>query len=88
MSTTATRSAAREKVTSQRPLRVAAVSAVALVAGLAVWFFASMIGDDGVNAGAMVGIFVASMGLTFLFPALRTYIAPRLVFGSGNARHQ
>jgi hypothetical protein len=48
--------------------------AVALVAGLAVRYFGSMIGDD---IGAMVGVFVASIGLIFFSPALQTYLTAR-----------
>ena len=53
------------------------MSAVALVAGLTVWFLASMIGDEGENTGKMVGIFVASIGLIFFFPALQTHLLAR-----------
>ena len=53
------------------------MSAVALVAGLAVWLFAHMIGNEGENTGTMVGILVASIGLTFFFPALQTYLLAR-----------
>ena len=79
MSTTATQAPAEEhiEITDQRRLGVVALSAVALVAGLAVWFFASMIGDDGENTGTMVGILVASIGLIFFFPALQTYLIAR-----------
>jgi cation transporter-like permease len=79
MSTTATQAQAQgsTKVTDQRGPGVVALSAVALVAGLAVWFFSSMIGHDGENTGTMVGIVVASVGLTFFFPALQTYLIAR-----------
>lgn len=73
MSTPATEAPAQEhiEITRRRGLGVVAMSAVALVAGLAVRYLGSMIGDD---TGAMVGIFVASIGLTFFFPALQTYL--------------
>ena len=76
MSTTAASAPVRERsaITDQRRLGAVAMSAVALVAGLAVWFLASMIGDEGENTGKMVGIFVASIGLIFFFPALQTYL--------------
>ena len=50
-----------------------------MVAGLAVRYLGSMVGDD---SGAMVGIFVASIGLIFFFPALQTYL---LTFGVSDA---
>jgi len=53
------------------------MSGVALVAGLAVWLVAHMIGNDGENTGTMVGILVASIGLTFFFPGLQTYLCVR-----------
>ena len=48
--------------------------AVAVVAGLALRYVGSMIGDD---TGAMVGILVASIGSIFFFPALQTYLPAR-----------
>ena len=71
MSATATEAPAREhvEITNWRGLVVVAMSAVALVAGLAVRYFGSMIGND---TAAMVGIFVASIGVVFFFPALQT----------------
>ena len=79
MSTTATQASAGEhiEITDQRRPGAVAMSAVALVAGLAVWFLASMIGDEGENTGKMVGIFVASIGLIFFFPALQTHLLAR-----------
>ena len=79
MFTTATKAPAREPVaiTDQRRLGVAALSAVAIVVGLAVWFLATTMGYAGENTGAMVGILVASVGLTFFFPALQTYLLER-----------
>ena len=76
MSPTATPARAQEHIesTNQRRLGVVAMSAVAMVAGLAVWFFAAVIGYDGAQTGTMVGIFVASIGLIFFFPALQTYL--------------
>ena len=61
-------------VTSRRGLVVVAMCVVALVAGLAVRYFGSVMGDD---TGAMVGIFVASVGVVFFFPALQTYLLAR-----------
>ena len=79
MSTTATQAPAqgRIEITEQRRLGVVALSAGAMVAGMAVWFFASMIGFEGENTGTMVGILVASIGLVFFFPALQTYLLAR-----------
>ena len=76
MSATATEPPAREhiEITSGRGLVVVAMSAVALVAGLAVRYCGSMIGND---TAAMVGIFVASIGVVFFFPALQTYLLAR-----------
>ncbi|HEY5784078.1 MAG TPA: hypothetical protein VIT65_04825 [Microlunatus sp.] len=73
MSATATEAPAQEhiEITHRRGHGVVAMSAVAMVAGLAVRYFGSMIGDE---TGAMVGIFVASIGLIFVFPALQTYL--------------
>src|SRR4051794_11720662 len=67
MFTTATKAPAREPVaiTDRRHLGVAAMSAIAIVLGLAVWFLATTMGYAGENTGAMVGILVASVGLTF-----------------------
>lgn len=62
------------KIINQRRPEVAALSALAILGGLAAWFFASMI---GANTGALVGVFVASIGLTFFFPALHTYLLAR-----------
>lgn len=79
MSTTAPQSPAqgRIEITEQRRLGVVALSAGAMVAGMAVWFVASMIGVEGENTGTMVGILVASIGLVFFFPALQTYLLAR-----------
>jgi len=76
MSATATEAPAQDhiEITKRRGLGVAAMSAVAMVAGLAVRHFGSMIGDD---TCAMVGIFVANAGLIFFFPALQTYLVAR-----------
>jgi len=76
MSATATEAPAQEhtEITDRRGLGVAALSAVAMVAGLAVRYFGSTIGDD---TGAMMGLFVASTGLIFFFPALQTYLLAR-----------
>ena len=73
MPATATEAPSREhiEITSGRGLVVVAMSAVALVAGLAVRYFGSMIGND---TAAMVGIFVASISVVFFFPALQTYL--------------
>ena len=73
MSATATEAPAQKHIaiTGRRGLVVLAMSAVAVVAGLAVRYFGSMVGDD---TGAMVGIFVASIGLIFFFPALQTFL--------------
>ena len=79
MFTTAPQAPAREPVaiTDQRRLGIAALSAVAIVVGLAVWFLATKMSYGGDNTGAMVGILVASVGLTFFFPALQTYLLAR-----------
>jgi hypothetical protein len=79
MFTTATKAPAREPVaiTDRRHLGVAAMSAIAIVVGLAVWFLATTMGYAGENTGAMVGILVASVGLTFFFPALQAYLLAR-----------
>ena len=76
MSTTTTPGPAQDhsQIMNQRRLGVVVMSAVALVAGLAVWFFAHMIGYDPENTGTMVGILVASIGLVFFFPALQSYL--------------
>jgi hypothetical protein len=73
MSATTTEAPAQEhtEISRRRGLGVLAMSTVAMVAGLALRYFGSMIGDD---TGAMVGIFVASIGLIFIFPALQTYL--------------
>lgn len=75
---TATEAVAQEhvKIIDRHGFRVVAMSAVALVAGLAVWLF-TMIRYDGENTGTMVGILVASLGLIFFFPALQTYLYAR-----------
>ena len=79
MSMTATQAPAEKhsEIPNHRRLGVVAMSAVALVAGLVVWFLAHMIGYDGENTGTMVGIFVASVGLVFFFPALQSYLLAR-----------
>ncbi len=80
MSTTATSAPAQDHsviTNHRRRLGVVAVSAVALITGLAVWFFAHISGYDGENTGTMVGILVASIGLVFFFPALKTYLLAR-----------
>ena len=69
----------RSKITDQRGLGAVALSAVALVVGMAVWLIASTIGYGGENTGTMVGILVASVGLVFFFPALQTYLLVREV---------
>ena len=76
MSATATEAPAQDRteITNRRGLGVVALSAVAMVAGLAVRYFGSTIGDD---TGAMIGIFIASTGLIFFFPALQTYLLAR-----------
>jgi len=80
VSTTATSSPAQNHsvITNHRRRHGGvAISAVALVTGLAVWFFAHMIPYDGENTGTMVGIFLASVGLVFFFPALKNYLLAR-----------
>ncbi len=52
------------------------MSAVALVAGLTVWFVASAI-HHGESTGTMIGILIASIGLVFFFPALKAYLLAR-----------
>ena len=47
-----------------------------MIAGMVVWYFA-MIGYNGENTGTLVGICVASIGLTFFFPALQTCLLAR-----------
>jgi len=76
MSATATEAPAQDRteIPNRRGLGVVALSAVAMVAGLAVRYFGSTIGDD---TGAMIGIFIASTGLIFFFPALQTYLLAR-----------
>jgi hypothetical protein len=76
MSATATEAPAQvhTEMTNRRGLGVVALSAVAMVAGLAVRHFGATIGDD---TGAMMGIFVAGTGLIFFFPALQTYLLAR-----------
>ena len=78
MSTTAASAPVRERsaITDQRRLGAVSMSAVALVAGLTVWFVASAI-HHGENTGTMVGILVASIGLVFFFPALKSYLLAR-----------
>ena len=78
MSTTATSAPVRERsaITDQRRLGAVSMSAFALVAGLTVWFVASAI-HDGENTGTMIGILVASFGLVFFFPALKSYLLAR-----------
>ncbi|HEY5980494.1 MAG TPA: hypothetical protein VIT41_12750 [Microlunatus sp.] len=61
------------EITRRRRLGAVVMSALVLVAGVAVWRFTSMIGE---NTGAAVGLFVASIGLTFFFPALQTSLQP------------
>ena len=58
MFTTATKAPAREPVaiTDRRHLGVAAMSAIAIVVGLAVWFLATTMGYAGENTGAMVAL--------------------------------
>jgi hypothetical protein len=79
LSATASQAPAQEQsaIADLRRLGVVAMSAVALVAGLAVWLAASRVGDHGENAGTIVGILVASVGLVFFFPALQTYLLAR-----------
>ena len=79
MSTTATQAPAQGHVaiTDQRRLGVVAMSAVAMVVGLAVWFLASRMSYDGESIGMTVGSLIASIGLTFFFPALQTYLVAR-----------
>ena len=79
MSTIATQAQAQENgaIIDQRRLGVVVMSAVAVVAGLAAWFFASRIGHDSENTGTVVGVLVASIGLGFFFPALKTYVLAR-----------
>jgi hypothetical protein len=67
----------RIAVADRRHLGVVAMSAVALVTGLAVWLAASRMSDDGENAGTIMGILVASVGLVFIFPAWQTYLLAR-----------
>ena len=76
MSATASQAPAQEQVAiaDLRRLGVVAMSAVALVAGLAVWLVASRMSDHGENAGTIVGVLVASVGLVFFFPALQNYL--------------
>jgi len=74
MSATAPEAPEHIEFTSRRSLVFVAMSVVALVAGLAVRYFGSVMGDD---TGAMVGIFVASVGVVFFFPALQTYLLAR-----------
>ena len=79
MSATASQAPAQEQsaIVDLRRLGVVAMSAVALVAGLAVWLVASRMSDHGENAGTIVGVLVASVGLVFFFPALQTYLFTR-----------
>jgi hypothetical protein len=69
----------RSKINDRRGLGAVALSAVALVVGMAVWLIASTIGYGGENTGTMVGILVASVGLVFFFPALQSYLLVREV---------
>ena len=79
MFTTASQAPAQDhsEIPNHRRLGVVVMSAVALVAGLAVWLIASMIGYDGENTGTIMGILVASIGLVFFFPALQSYLLAR-----------
>ena len=79
MSTAAAQAPAQKRIeiTDQRSLGLVALSALALVTGLAVWFASSTISYDGENTGTWVGVLVASIGLTFFFPALKTYLLAR-----------
>lgn len=74
MSATGTGSPEHIELTSRRSLVVVAMSAAAMVVGLTVRYVGSVIGDD---TGAMLGIFVASVGSVFFFPALQTYLLER-----------
>jgi len=76
MTATTTEAPAQEhiEIIQRRGLGVVAMSAGAVVAGLGLRHLGSMIGDD---TGAMVGIFVASIGLIFFFPAVQSYLLAR-----------
>lgn len=76
MSTTTTQASSpvRRDVTRQRRPGVVAMSALALTIGLTCWSVAFVRGD---NTAALVGIVIASTGLTFFFPALQTFLSAR-----------